>query len=263
MWKFIILLLPSFVLASPCSISDKQMSCTHSHLEIDGLVAKRDVYYALPQTQAPAKGYPVAFIFQGSFFSIDFQRRQGDPFEGYNEILLIKELLDNGYMVVAPKAAGGLFWQTNIIGLNYEISADRYFIDQVLSELKAQTMGPADLSNLFAVGISSGGYMTDRMAISHKHTPFKALAIASASHATCGGPMCDIPDKANPDHPPTLFMHGKKDVVVPLFIMKKYEKLLRRAGVPTKKVIDAKATHAWLDAAPHEVLTWFNRFKAQ
>lgn len=248
--------------SSVCSLTNnaKTMSCEHKTLSLDGLYAKREILYALPDTAPPAKGYPVALFFQGSFFPMKFERNKSDPFGGYNEILTIKALLDEGFMVIAPKAGANLFWQSNLIGIIYELSSDKYLVNKILSELKAQTFGPADLENLFALGISSGGYMTDRMAQSHTHQRFNALAIQSASYAKCGGPYCPLPDEIKKNHPPTLFMHGRIDPVVPILTMRLYERQLRKNGVTTKKVIHNTATHQWIPEAPGAVISWFKRY---
>ena len=248
--------------ASNCHLKNqgKTLICEHQKMKIKGLYADREILYALPKIQAPASGYPVALFFQGSFFPMKFERNKRDPFGGFNEILTIQALLDNGFAVIAPKAGASLFWQSNLIGLNYDLSSDKYLIDKIITEIKNQSFGPLDTDNLFALGISSGGYMTDRMAQSHAYANFKALAIAAASYAKCGGPYCPLPDKISPDHPPTLFLHGKADLVVPLFTMRSYEQLLRENHVETKKIEQESANHQWIDSSPVEVVGWFKRY---
>ena len=113
----------------------------------------------------------------------------------------------------------------------------------------------ADTTRLYATGISSGGYMTSRMAVSYEGM-FRALAIQSASYATCAGPLCVGPSLPE-DHPPTLFLHGTLDATVPQYTMELYYDDLLELGVPTRKVVDPVAGHEWIDSAPAEVLRWF------
>lgn len=253
------LLLSLNLKASTCYQTNNSltMKCKHNIVKIEGMYAEREVLYALPQSVRPREGYPTVLFFQGSFYPMEFKRSKYDPFGGYNEILIMKELLDNGFAIIAPRAGAGLFWQSNLIGLNYDLSSDKYFINQILMRAQEKHFGSLDLNNLFAFGISSGGYMTDRMAQSHSEYNFKALAIASASYAKCGGPYCPLPNEIKREHPPTLFLHGKFDPVVPIFTMKRYQKLLQKNGIKTKVIIDPKARHQWFKSAPKEITQWF------
>lgn len=239
----------------------EKLSCPHKVIEIDSVLGKRKVAYAIPRGWKPWSGWPVAIIFQGSFFKVDFERTKGIPFGGFNEIRLIQKLLDKGFAVIAPRAFVKLAWQTNIIGIDYEKSGDKVFINNVLDEINAGTFGDLNYERLYAVGISSGGYMTDRMIQSHGDRPWKGVAIAAASYANCKGPICNFPKAVAENHPPTLFLHGEKDLVVPVGTMEKYHEHLVSNGVVAKKVIDPEATHQWLDSAPKEITDWFVKFK--
>ena len=66
------------------------------------------------------------------------------------------------------------------------------------------------LDAVHAVGFSSGGYMTSRMAYNYEGR-FRSLSIASASYYYCGGEYCPASIAASlkkiyKTHPPTLFM---------------------------------------------------------
>ena len=98
--------------------------------------------------------------------------------------------------------------------------------------------------------------MTSRMALSYGGK-FRALAVVSASWATCGGSLCSIPSALPADHPPTLFLHGEKDDIVPVSTMRLYADALTAQSITNRVVTDADAGHAWLDVAPVEVLGWF------
>lgn len=240
------------------SLPIKRIHCPSKTIKIEGVIGKREVAYSVPRGTPPRGGFPVAIVFQGSFFKVSFSRPKMMPFGAYNEINLIQKLLDNGFAVLAPRALAKIAWQTNIIGLNYDWSDDKFFINRLLDSVEDGEFGELNSDKLFAVGISSGGYMTDRMAQSHFDRSWRALAIASASYATCGGPMCFLPKKIRSDHPPTLFLHGQRDLIVPQGTMEKYAKLLKRNGVQVKKVIDKKAGHKWIKSTGNEVVKFFN-----
>ncbi len=97
--------------------------------------------------------------------------------------------------------------------------------------------------------------MTSRMAVSYEGR-FLALAIESGSYATCGGPLCSVPDLPS-NHPPTLFLHGALDPVVPVGTMYPYRDKLNGMGVPTRTVVNPFFLHGWIPEAPGEVLAWF------
>ena len=99
--------------------------------------------------------------------------------------------------------------------------------------------------------------MTSRMAQAYPGR-FRALAVVSASWATCSGALCSVPAALPSEHPPTLFLHGERDDVVPISTMRRYADALRAQGTQTRVVTDAEAGHVWLDVAPLEVPAWFS-----
>ena len=74
--------------------------------------------------------------------------------------------------------------------------------------------------------------------------------------ATCSV-TCDVPDLPA-DHPPTLFLHGEKDAVVPISTMRPYQMKLDEQGTATSTEINADAGHEWLEAAVTRVPAWFD-----
>jgi poly(3-hydroxybutyrate) depolymerase len=118
------------------------------------------------------------------------------------------------------------------------------------------TFGPLDVERAYASGLSSGGYMTSRMAVSYPGQ-FKALAIHAASYATCLGAACVVPGLPS-DHPPTAFFHGDDDTTAPLWAAKAYEKALSDQGTATQFTTEANIGHAWLAAAVDGQTAWFN-----
>lgn len=238
-----------------------KVECSYRATWIDsGVVGQREVIYELPLGAPPAAGWPVVLFYQGSFFPLDnFLYYSNMPFGGYYEGKTIQKLLDNGYAVVAPSAPADLFWQTNIPGLstNYEASTDFDFLGNVLTAIAAGHFGPLNAQRLYATGISSGGYNTSRMAVSFPGR-FKALVVQSGSYATCSGPLCVVPDVLPADHPPTFFLHGFVDTIVPWWSMDMYYDRLLYQGIKTGRYTENLAGHEWFAASPGKVLEWFN-----
>lgn len=107
------------------------------------------------------------------------------------------------------------------------------------------------------MGISSGGFMTSRMAVSYAGA-FRALVIASGSYATCSA-TCEVPDLPA-GHPPTLFLHGDADNVVKLSTMTPYRDKLTAAGHSVETVIRAGAGHEWLPEGKTAIPMWFDAY---
>jgi dipeptidyl aminopeptidase/acylaminoacyl peptidase len=59
------------------------------------------------------------------------------------------------------------------------------------------------------------------------------------------------------DHPPTLFLHGELDAVVPVSAMTPYADALLADGVETRTVLDPEAGHEWLTTGAREIPIFF------
>lgn len=240
----------------------KTTACSYSSTLIEALPGTfRNVKYQVPEGTPPAGGWPVVVVYQGSFFPVEFTRTEGTPFGGYYELQVIERMLNNGFAVIAPDAAADLFWETNLPGFSiaYELSGDYRYLTNLFAAIRKGTFGPINPNKKFATGVSSGGYNTSRMAVSFPGE-FKALAIQSGSYATCGGPLCIVPTlPAN--HPPTYFLHGWLDIVVPWWTMDLYYEKLRSQGIPTGLYTDYFAGHGWFSASPDKIYAWFNQYR--
>jgi len=249
-------------LASLCTADSWSVSCPSSSTSLYAAGLWRSVYYQTPAGTPPSGGWPVVVFYQGSFNPAwtAFSGTQADPFGRYSLALTTKTLLDNGYAVVAPNALlnGTTYWQTNIApyATNWSISADHPFVLAVLSGISGGRFGPLNAGRKYAMGISSGGFMTSRMAVSYGGQ-FKALAVQSGSYAWCSS-ACVVPVPLPSNHPPTLFLHGLLDTVVPIGSMTVYRDELNREGRSTRTVVNPNAGHEWLPEGPQEVLGWFN-----
>jgi poly(3-hydroxybutyrate) depolymerase len=250
---------------SRCTETSSQVTCAEQQLVLDmgQNGGKRTIHYNVPLGSAPAAGWPVVIMFQGAYYSAahTFTGNKGDPWGGYYQTLVVKRLLDGGLAVLAPEANqnGNGYWDTNIspYDQNWKSAPDNAYMLAIFQAITGGKFGPLDDKEMYAAGLSSGGYMTSRMAVSYAGR-FRALAIESASYATCLASQCTVPAPLPSDHPPTLFLHGGADQIVPISTMKLYKAQLDKQGIATKAVIDNPAGHGWIAAAPDEVPAWFS-----
>ena len=250
---------------SRCKLDGGRIHCSHhSDTLWTGLtgVTPRIVHWQVPVGEAPAEGWPVVLLFQGSLFSADtfWDADDDDAFGGFEQALLTKALLDQGFAVVAPEArlAGSGAWETNIppMANNWSSSGDDAYMRDIFAGINSGEFGRCDGARLYAAGISSGGTMTSRMDLAYR-SRFRALAIQSGSWATCAGFACDVPTPQDPDHLPTLFLHGGEDTVVPIETMLDYYEALLAAGVEAELIVDDGAGHEWIAEAPEAIPAWF------
>lgn len=243
-----------------CAVEADSRWCAHESGRVSwGLVSGRDVYWQVPVGAAPASGWPVAVLFQGSLHPARgfWEAERDDAFGGWHQTGLVEALLDAGYAVITPNARGGGWWDTNVapFSLAWETAPDHGMVQALLDGIEAGDFGDLDRQRLVAGGISSGGYMTSRMALSYPGE-FEALVIQSASWATCSGAVCVLPETLPEDHPPTLFLHGEDDSVVPVGTMERYADQLEDEGHEVEVVIEPGLGHAWLPDAPEAVVEW-------
>ena len=248
---------------SGCQQGPLRIRCAHDETWVETPAGDRAVYWALPTGEAPDAGWPAVVGFQGSFYGAKrfWRGGAGSRRGGRQQARLTATLLEGGYAVITPEAPldGKGWWGTNVPGIagDWEGSADDALMSALLDGIGAGDFGPLDLDRLYATGISSGGYMTSRMAVSYPGV-FRALAIHSASYATCAGVACVLPDTLPEDHPPTLFLHGGADAVVPVWTMTAYRDRLEDDGVLVDSVVKPLAGHRWLKAGPRATLAWFD-----
>lgn len=257
---------PAMLGASRCESASRRVTCTYRTTEVDADGTGRNVHWQVPSGTPPTEGWPVVLFFQGSLFSagLSWDNRQGMLFGAYELTRTLKALLDQGYAVLAPEASfgGSTFWDTNIWPYNndWESSNDHELMLALFAQIERGTFGELNPELLFATGISSGGYMTSRMAIAYPGK-FKALAIVSASYATCSGVLCSVPNTLPSDHPPTLFLHGNIDATVPIYTMRRYASALDDAGIPTDQVVERFSGHEWISPGVERVPAWFERYR--
>lgn len=259
---------PAGAAPSRCTTSGvfvTSVTCAKQTTVVTNLGVGRDVHWQVPLGTPPAGGWPTVFMFQGSLFTaeLNWSSNSALPFGALAQTRVVKALLDGGYAVVTPETHlnGSTFWDTNVppFSVAWDASPDDQFMKTLFGMVDAGRFGPLNGREMFATGISSGGYMASRMTLAYP-SRFRAIAIASASYASCSGPLCAIP--ALPAaHAPTLFMHGGVDTVVPIVTARAYDARLRAQGTPTRFVSETFAGHRWLASAPGEVRAWFDRYR--
>lgn len=251
---------------SRCTRDDGTLTCPYDTITLQtGItgVYPRDVHFQVPATEPPPGGFPVVLLFQGSLFSGEFafEARETDPFGAIHQVEFVQLALDRGFAVLSPEARinGSTFWDTNVppYSLDWDLAPDHQFMLDIFDAIEAGEFGPLDGGTMYATGISSGGYMTSRMAVSYPGR-FRALAVLSASYATCSGALCVIPDLPA-DHPPTLFVHGELDAVVPIGTARDYYDELQPV-VATEFVASEDGGHAWLPEGPAAIVEWFEAY---
>lgn len=258
---------PVAAASSRCTTSGvfiTSISCSHNTTSVQNWGVSREVHWQVPVGTAPAGGWPTVLMFQGSFFTaeITWSANSALPYGAYHQTDVVRRLLDAGYAVITPEAHldSSTFWDTNVPpwSTSWTSSPDHSLMTTLFSMIDSGAFGPLRGTRMYATGISSGGYMTSRMAIAYP-SRFRAIAIESASYATCAGVLCSVPTQSA-SHAPTLFLHGSIDVVVPISTARDYDTRLKAAGVSTRFVSQLTAGHEWLSSAPSEVVSWFNRY---
>ncbi len=251
--------------ASRCTVTPTSVACPHETTTVStgAALPLRHVHFQVPLGTPPVTGFPVVIAFQGTALpaALTWAGASTDPYGMYYQALVVARLLDAGYAVLTPETAndGASYYDTNVplYSTAWETAPDHQLMLGIFAGIEAGDFGPLNPSALFAVGFSSGGYMTSRMAVSYPGR-FRSLAIQSASYATCGGALCTVPATLPADHPPTLFLHGGADTFVPMATMVPYEAQLRAQGIATRIVTESTRGHEWLPASPDEVLAWFD-----
>ncbi len=248
---------------SSCTFTADERSCPHSTVSLStGVWGSRDLHLQRPLGTPPADGWPVAILFQGSFFRAAWmwEATPSEPFGAWYQTEVIGRLLDAGYAVVTPEAplGGATYWTTNVppYAVAWSTSPDHALMLALFDAIDDGTFPDVDPDRLYAGGISSGGYMTSRMAEAYPGR-FRALAVHSASWCTCGGSLCLLPARLPGDHPPTLFLHGEQDAIAPPWAMRAYADQMAEEGLEQRVVTDPDAGHAWIRAAPTEIVDWF------
>ncbi|MCB9601425.1 MAG: hypothetical protein H6720_13970 [Sandaracinus sp.] len=244
-----------------CEVSEERIACVRRSLVLRAAGLDRAVHFQWPSGEPPSDGFPAVLLFQGtaSPAGLAWVGERDGAYGAYYQADVIRGLLEAGFAVITPEAQydGAGAWNTNVAPWNYawESSPDHALMLAIFEALEAGDFGALDAGSLYAAGLSSGGYMSSRVAITYDGR-FRRLAIASASYATCAGSFCSVP-ALEADHPPTLFLHGGLDSIVPPSTMRLYADELERRGVVHSVVVDPAVGHAWIPASADAIVTFF------
>ena len=244
-----------------CTADGDTLTCAHQTTVLSEGAADREVHWQLPEGDPPESGWPVAFGFQGSLASaeLNWSAKAGDPLGALYQVEVTDRLLAAGFAVITPEAAGDglLAWDTNVppYAGDWPGCPDDVLLQALFAGVAEGDFGPLDTTDEVAYGISSGGYMTSRMALSYPGT-MRRLVIVSASWATCVGIACALPEALPADHPPTLFLHGGSDEIVPAFTMQAYADRLAADGVEVDTLVLPFVGHEWFAEAPDRLVGW-------
>lgn len=254
---------------SVCIAGYSSLDCqaTSTTLTVDGTA--REVLWKLPAGTPPAGGWPVVLAFHGTndpagkFFAWSYWSAVDNAYGGYYQTKTVQALLDSGFAVLAPKAllrTGGIYWDTNIppYATDWDSSPDGALVERLFDEIEAGSFGPLNADRKYAMGLSSGGYMASRLAVSYPGE-MQAVALQSASYATCMSSLpCTVAAEDLPEeHAATLLMAGYWDAIVPLYTIDAYLDALDDNGTPAELEVVGNAAHQWTSWSPGWVLAWF------
>ena len=125
-----------------------------------------------------------------------------------------------------------------------------------------------DTSAMHAIGFSSGGFMSSRMAFSYTGL-FKSLSIVGGGYYNCLPPVNNCPDFDYTDeshtqlikyHPPTQFLHGEKDLIVPVDLAQRYHANLLSNSVNPTRLLTTKQGHTWIDSSADAIAEWIELY---
>jgi hypothetical protein len=186
------------------------------------------------------------------------------------EALTASELLAKGYAIIAPTASQAYqdAWMTNVAPWvkdppsKYNSSGDGQLLEAIMTgfDSGAFGVGCCNKADMHAIGFSSGAYMTSRMAFLYPGA-FRSLSIQSGSYYYCGGSFCPFPARADDPylrvHPPTLFLHGAADQIVPPATSLEYEhNLVSNWSRHAVRYTEPGKGHQWIDSAPTRIPAW-------
>jgi len=235
-------------------------------------MAGRKVLHQTPTGTAPDGGWPVVLFFHGWYLTPEstFTASSSDSYGLFNKAKTASTLLSQGYAIIAAQASqsNADAWYTNVSpwALDppsaYNSSGDGVLLEQIVEGFGngAFGVGCCTLNDVHAVGFSSGAYMTSRMAFLYPGL-FRSLSIQSGSYYYCGGSNCPTPASDDDPylklHPPTLFLHGADDQIVPPDTsLAYYQNLLNNWNRVTSRYTEAGKGHQWIDSAPTHIPNW-------
>ena len=151
----------------------------------------------------------------------------------------------------------------------WNISEDHILLRELMEKFSKGSLGfKIDVGSMHAVGFSSGGFMTSRMAFSYSGL-FKSLSIVSGGYYNCLPPINNCPDDDYTDdahrevikfHPPTQLLHGSDDKTVPVDLAQRYHANLVENSMQPTRLITTDQGHTWIKGSVEAVIEWIEKY---
>ncbi|MFH1837900.1 MAG: alpha/beta fold hydrolase, partial [Candidatus Kuenenbacteria bacterium] len=252
-------------------------STTHSEISFSN---NRKAYCQIPTT---GSNFPIIIVLHGGGQDAkDWFVNNNSP----GQVEFVKKALIKGYAVIAPDSETPNYSNCTIKDTkqwyyekDWQNSSDYTFFNQIIPWINNQNI--FNSNRVYATGISSGGFMSSRLARFFGTPKIKAIAVRSAGDAdsithedrsnmklcsdgnnpfpaSCGPIFNDVNSSINTNHSPTLIIHGSKDGTVPIESANHYYDELTSANIATTKKVKPLGCHTWFDDYDQEILDWFN-----
>ena len=258
----VIVLIP-ILLVTHCSGTETRKNNLSYNIEEIG---DRRVYLSFPKGSPPLEGWPIVILLHG-------RGQSGGAWFGKGPLSIGEQkffppiLVDSGFAVLAPDGAepfrkGLKEW--DFFHRKRENSKDIPFFESLFSWMEKNPKLKFDMNKLYVAGISSGGFMTSRLAQAFP-LKFRAACVIAAGNPDSFRFVSDLPlaEEADPSpaitskHPPTLILHGTKDNIVPLEKGERYYQELKKAGVETEIHEIPGGRHLWPEQYNQRIVQWF------
>ncbi|MFH1838132.1 MAG: alpha/beta fold hydrolase [Candidatus Kuenenbacteria bacterium] len=263
--------------------SAKCSSTTYSEISFSN---NRKAYCQVPTT---GSNFPLIIVLHGG------GQNALDWFENNNskgQVEFVKKALSKGYAVIAPDSETPNYSNCTkntkqwYYEKDWQNSSDYTFFNEIIPWINNQNI--FNSNRVYATGISSGGFMSSRLARFFGTPKIKAIAVRSAGDAdsithkdrsdmklcsygnntfpkSCGPIFNDVNLLINTNHSPTLIIHGSKDGTVPIESANHYYDELISAKIAITKKVKLFGCHtwfnAWLNDYDQEILNWFDKYK--
>jgi len=236
----------------------------------------------------PSSGsnFPVIIVLHGGGQSADAW------FSSNEQSQFVTDALADGYAIIAPNSGSPIYSSCTIQTKQWYYEKDWATLDDYdfFNEIFSWINSNQDLNSnrVYATGISSGGFMSSRLARSFGTSKLKAIAVHSSGDAdsithgdqsdlklctfgtggtipdACGPTFNNIDSPINTNHPPTLIIHGTYDGMVPVASGEHYYDELNSAGIQVTKFIKTTggitACHSWFSESSQKILDWFGKY---
>ena len=151
----------------------------------------------------------------------------------------------------------------------WHISEDHLILRDLMDKFSSGSFGfKIDTGSMHAIGFSSGGFMTSRMAFSYSGL-FKSLSIVGGGYYNCLPPINNCPDGDYADgthrelikhHPPTQLLHGTGDKTVPVDLAQRYHANLDQNSMKPTRLITTNQGHTWIRGSVEAVIEWMEEY---